>query len=126
MCGSATVVPVDDQGNPFSSAAPGVAGLGAAPPAAANELKEVLEPLLTEALDYIRQRDKVREDRDVLLDAAESARRERLTHAKDELLGQTTTLIEKVTELTESLTAYVDTVLLKRSVREELVPIPQV
>lgn len=120
MCGSPSVVLVDE-GAPFSNLGP---AQPPHPPASVDEFKAAFGPLFEEALDYVRARDKQREDRDVLLDAAETARRERLVQAKAQLLGEATTLVEKLTELAESAVTYIDTVLLKPpTVRDPKTPI---
>jgi hypothetical protein len=119
MCGGPSVVAVDDAGNPFSgpgpfaSASAGSAPSGVPTGAEATSFADALRPLFNEVLEYIRDRDKQREDRLVLLDNAENERRERVAHGKAELLGQATTLIDKLTELAESVVTYVDTIVFR-------------
>lgn len=104
MCGSASVVPVDDQGQAFApGASEGTSSAGAVPPPPSfDEIRD----LFGQGLAYVQERDAVRAERDKLLDAAESDRRERVAHAKTELLVQATTLVETLSELAQAATSF--------------------
>jgi hypothetical protein len=91
------------------------AGQAETPPTDTTDaFRETVTPLFNEALAYIRERDAEHAQRHDKLDEAENARRDRVAHAKIDLLGQVQTLVDKLTELAESGITYVDTVLLAK------------
>jgi hypothetical protein len=104
MCGSQEVAllpdvpPTEPPPPPRADALPSSAD--------AASIGDVLKPLFEDALDYVRARDNEREERLTELDERESQRRERVTHAKCELLEQAGNLLDKLMALTDAATSY--------------------
>jgi len=106
MCGSASVVPADDQGNAWTVGG-GVAPGGNGPPPKPDEFLGAVGPLFKEALDYVRDRDERRESRlSELDDDNEETRRDEVAKAKLTALASFTDLCNALSGLAHAGEAF--------------------